>query len=297
MNLCFKQIFNLPIRRHIVSKLYELEKLNDLQTKINKTSCNFSIRTTSHFVPSFFRLGAHYETNDTVGTEQDMTIAKIIMHENYQTPLQFSNDIALIKLASPADLGKGVGLVCMPDTRHPLPFYNVNKKCWITGWGRLTHGGSQPITLQQAAVPLVSKQRCSNANPGYIDDSMLCAGPDAGGVGICQGDSGGPLVCEFNSTWYLEGASSFAYGCAEPYKYGVYANIRNLKSWLSTNMYTVVAPPSVSPQNQSSALGEHIRYVIYQTRETVFSRDIQTLRRVEITARSGVFLTEFEVIG
>ena len=38
--------------------------------------------------------------------------------------------------------------------------------------------------------------------------------------------------------------------------------------------------------------------VIYQTRVTVFHRDIQTLRRlVENTTRRGVFLTKFEVFG
>ena len=178
------------------------------------------------------------------------------MHESYKIPLEDSNDIALINLLSPAVLGKGVGLVCLPDTGHHLPFDNLAKKCWITGWGRLSSGGSQPNRLRQASVPLVSKQRCTSALPGYIDDSMLCAGFDSGGVDTCQGDSGGPLVCEFNGTWYLEGVTSWGFGCAEPNRYGVYAKVRNLKSWLLTNMDLIVAPV-VSPQNQSSpSLGE-----------------------------------------
>ncbi|KAL9986055.1 hypothetical protein ACROYT_G000121 [Oculina patagonica] len=197
------------------------------------------------------RLAAHYRTDGSVGTEQDIGVAQIIMHESYKTPLKESNDIALIKLADPADLGESVGLVCLPDTGHHLPFDNVNKKCSITGWGRLSSGGSQPNTLQQASVPLVSKQRCTNAYPDKIDNSMLCAGFDEGGVDACQGDSGGPLVCEFNGTWYLEGVSSWGYGCAHANKYGVYANVRNFKHWLSTNMYKVA--PSVTPQNQSSS--------------------------------------------
>ena len=208
----------------------------------------------------FFRLGAHYRTSGSVGTEQDIGVAKIIMHENYGTPLSESNDIALLNLASPADLGEGVGLVCLPDTSNHLPFDNVNKKCWITGWGTLSFMGSSPNTLMQASVPLVSNQNCTSAYPGHIDDSMLCAGVDEGGVDACQGDSGGPLVCEFNGTWYLEGVTSWGYGCAEPNYYGVYSRVRTLKSWLLSNMYTVVAP-SVSPQNQSSsALGNHNHY-------------------------------------
>ncbi|XP_078352104.1 MAM and LDL-receptor class A domain-containing protein 2-like [Oculina patagonica] len=198
------------------------------------------------------RLGAHYRTQRSVGTEQDIGVAKIIMHENYNSPLKYSNDIALINLVRPADLGEEVGLVCLPDTGHHLPFDNVNKKCWITGWGSLSSWGSSPNTLRQASVPLVSKQRCASAFPSEIDDSMLCAGLAAGGIDTCSGDSGGPLVCEFNGTWYLEGVTSWGYGCAQPGKYGMYANVRNLKSWLLSNMYDVVAP-SPSPQNQSSS--------------------------------------------
>ena len=106
----------------------------------------------------------------------------------------------------------------------------------------------------QAPVPLVSKQRCANAYPGEIDDSMLCTGVDTGGVGPCHGDSGGPLVCEFNGAWYLEGATSWGYGCARPCSMGYLLN------WLSLNMYTVVAPTAL-PQNQlSSALGKRDDY-------------------------------------
>ena len=197
-----------------------------------------------------FRLGAHYRSYGSVGTEQDIDVEKIIVHENYKSPLDESNDIALINLASPAELGIGVGLVCLPNTGHQLPIDDLNKRCWITGWGHLSSLGSSPNTLMQASVPLVSKQRCENPYLGEIDDSMLCAGLDEGGIDTCQGDSGGPLVCEFNGTWYLEGVTSWGYGCAEPGNYGVYAKVRALKLWLITNMYTVVAP-SASPKNQS----------------------------------------------
>ncbi|XP_022786238.1 uncharacterized protein LOC111326491 isoform X2 [Stylophora pistillata] len=197
------------------------------------------------------RVGAHYRTSGSVGTEQDITVSKIIVHENYQTPKTYSNDIALLYLEKPVVLGVGVGLVCLPEIKNILPV-DLNETCWITGWGNLYSGGYQPNTLMQASVPLVSKQRCSNVYPGKIDDTMLCAGLDQGGIDTCQGDSGGPLVCEFNGTWYLEGITSWGYGCAQAYKYGVYAKVRALDSWIRANMYKVVPPSTIPPQNQSS---------------------------------------------
>ena len=203
----------------------------------------------------FFRLGAHYRETGRVGTEQDINVANIIMHENYEYPLKSSNDIALIKLAKPAVLAEGVGLACMPDIVHPLPYNDVSKKCWITGWGRLSSGGQTPNSLMQVSLPLVSQQRCVNAYPGEVDDSMLCAGLDKGGVDTCQGDSGGPLVCEFNGTWYLEGATSWGHGCAQPLEYGVYAKVRYFKTWIIKNVDNVYSPPAPAQNQTTSSIG------------------------------------------
>jgi len=74
-------------------------------------------------------MGAHYRRTGYVGTEQDITIAQIITHENYHTPLSYSNDIALLKLAQPVRLGKGVGVACLPYSNVPLPEDVPHKRC------------------------------------------------------------------------------------------------------------------------------------------------------------------------
>ena len=204
-------------------------------------------------------MGAHYRTTGSVGTEQDISVAQIIIHDNFDNPIFRSNDIALINLASPAKLGEGVGLVCLPETNQQLPLDDLNKRCWSTGWGYFSLGGNLPNSLMQVSLPLVSRQRCENSYPGSIDDSMLCAGLDEGGIGLCNGDSGTPLVCEFNGAWYLEGVGSWSIGCGEPNYYVVFAKVRTLRSWLLSNIeYTAVAPSSSPPtqsppQNQSSS--------------------------------------------
>ena len=172
------------------------------------------------------RLGA-YKITDAA---QEIEVEKIIMHESYHKPVSLAHDMALLKLKTPARLGNGVGLVCLPDSGNALV---SGKRCYITGWGTLASGGSQPLYLQEASVPVVSDEDCKRSyGSNKIHESMICAGLDAGGVDACQGDSGGPMVCEFSGKWYLEGATSWGHGCAAAGYYGVYAKVRNMKSWV-----------------------------------------------------------------
>ena len=175
-------------------------------------------------------MGAHKITD----TAQELEVDKIFMHESYNSPVRLAHDIALLKLKTAATLGSGVGTVCLPVIYYPLL---EGKRCYITGWGTLSSDGSTPDYLQEASVPIVSQTNCRNAyGSSNIHDSMICAGFDAGGVDSCQGDSGGPMVCEFNGKWYIEGVTSWGHGCAVAGKYGVYANVRNLKSWVESKM-------------------------------------------------------------
>ena len=109
-------------------------------------------------------------------------------------------------------------------------------QCWITGWGRLSSGGASPDKLQQVSVPIASRARCDRAYPRRIDDSMICAGLDQGGIDSCQGDSGGPMVCETGGRYYLQGVTSWGDGCASPGKFGVYAKVKFFLTWINDEM-------------------------------------------------------------
>ena len=126
-----------------------------------------------------------------------------------------------------------VNLACLPGG---VAVPADGKKCWITGWGRLASGGSTPTLLQQVSVPVTSRARCENSYPGKIHDSMICAGLDQGGIDSCQGDSGGPMVCEEGGRYYLQGVTSWGYGCASAGKFGVYAKVKFVMNWLNSEM-------------------------------------------------------------
>ena len=97
--------------------------------------------------------------------------------------------------------------------------------------------------LQQAKVPLVSRDTCQKAYDkiGYgrykLTTRMRCAGYAGGAIDACQGDSGGPLVCATNDKWYLMGVVSWGVGCAREERYGVYADVMDLKYWVQESIH------------------------------------------------------------
>ena len=79
-------------------------------------------------------------------------------------------------------------MVCVPTDAD----VSAGTRCWLTGWGTLQSGGSQPEILQQVSVPVVSQGTCKKSYKNKIHDSMICAGYPEGGKDACQGDSGNP---------------------------------------------------------------------------------------------------------
>jgi len=131
-------------------------------------------------------LGEHDLTQNE-GTEQIINIQEIIIHPDYQATTASDNDIALLRLASPAQINDRVEVVelgSLPAVATPLT---------VVGWGATTQGGAVSNILLQTLVPLRTNIDCSNAYPNKITASMFCAGFDAGEHDSCQGDSGGPI--------------------------------------------------------------------------------------------------------
>jgi len=182
--------------------------------------------------------GLHNRSNTAQG--QSRRIVGNYKHPQYNSPKRMSNDLMLLKLDRPFDLDQCVNTACLPANEPP-----VGKKCWITGWGTLSSGGSSPRILQEASVDIKSQSECNRAYGATAD--MVCASGRNNGrpTDACQGDSGGPLVCEEGGRWYAHGATSFGRGCADPNYPGVWSRAAYNQEWVTQT--SGVSPPGGSP--------------------------------------------------
>ncbi|KAL1448922.1 hypothetical protein WDU94_000171, partial [Cyamophila willieti] len=120
---------------------------------------------------------------------QDINIAEVIVHNDYKFPT-VKNDIALIRLETPAKLNSFVQPVCLPYGAAMSKDF-TNEDTISAGWGRL---GNPQQGLNQTVTD-ASKCREAYATIFYdvnYNDGQICAGGEKR-KSVCIGDSGGPL--------------------------------------------------------------------------------------------------------
>ncbi|NXG45403.1 CTRL protease, partial [Psilopogon haemacephalus] len=158
---------------------------------------------------------------------QVKTVARAITHPNWN-PNTFNNDITLLRLSTPAQLGSTVSPICLAPANLNLP---DNLQCVTTGWGRV-NPNSQALAalLQQLTLPLISQSQCMQYWGNRITSSMLCAG----GVGAtsCQGDSGGPLVTLDGNSWMLIGIVSWGRSDCNINAPAMYTRVSLFRPWI-----------------------------------------------------------------
>ncbi|NXQ75565.1 CAC3 Proproteinase, partial [Quiscalus mexicanus] len=203
-----------------------------------------------------------YDMSAGEGSEQRIPVNSddIFVHPKW---LSFcaacGNDIALMKLQRPAVLSEQVQVGRLSPAGSVLP---NGYPCVLSGWGLLTTGGSLPDRLQQAELPVVDYEHCTQ--PDWwgalaIRKTMICAGgaeksgcnvgtaPGGGGTSRApcgtdpasphpQGDSGGPLNCQAeDGTWEVHGIASFvsALGCNAAKKPTVFTRVSAFEDWIA----------------------------------------------------------------
>ncbi|XP_054709108.1 trypsin-1-like [Uloborus diversus] len=169
------------------------------------------------------------------GEEKKSSVHEVIdgrIHEGFST-FTLQNDIALLKVQPPFEVGRGDGgvrSICLPAPGHEPRGHAV-----VSGWGALKEGGRViPTRLQAVTLPLISDEECRKAYGDAIVETMLCAGYKAGQKDSCQGDSGGPLIQKSDSGYStLIGVVSWGRGCARPKFPGVYTQVSHYIEWIN----------------------------------------------------------------
>lgn len=221
---------------------------------------------------------------------QVLDVAQILIHPNYGIATQYDSDIALLRLAAPADIRPGDGAV-LPIDWLRIVAEDVGSlagmEATATGWGMsdlLTN--AYPATMHEVELPITSQQTCAEGYGGGITETMLCAGLPEGGKDTCYGDSGGPLVVydEGRANWELAGVTSWGSGCAQPGLPGVYARVSKFSGWILEQTGIVYEPDfrvSAAPAAAAVCVGTPAQFEVTVAPRLGFAEPV-TLRALNL---------------
>ncbi|KAK2844746.1 hypothetical protein Q5P01_011405 [Channa striata] len=169
--------------------------------------------------------------------------ASVYVHPDYNNPnfVDYSNDIALIKLHDPITFNPSIMPICLPAEDAT---YHTGTMGLVSGFGLIKVDGRMILKnkLQYVQLPLVNQETCSNSitliktrktNVPLLTNNMFCAGFPEGGKDSCQGDSGGPFAFYDNGQFWAAGIVSWGFECGQQGAYGVYTKVSNYLSWIT----------------------------------------------------------------
>ncbi|GAB0096356.1 serine protease persephone-like [Sergentomyia squamirostris] len=195
-------------------------------------------------LPTVVRLGkVTLKTNDDTATPQDIQIRQIINHPRYKRNRNY-DDIALIRLARPAEMNENVKPACLSTDSRDAP---ENISLIVTGWGSTSVERREKsgvlLKTNLTSVPLDSCNRTfgelppSRHLPNLLNSGQLCAFDETRKNDACEGDSGGPLqTVGENGFATIIGVTSFGIACASSTP-GVYARVSHYLDFIETNVW------------------------------------------------------------
>lgn len=177
---------------------------------------------------------------------QQLSIDRIFRHEHYSST-KLVNDIALIKLRTPAQINSAVYPICLPNSNRPQD-PKVGATVQIAGWS-YTNSTTKQLApqLQEAYIEVLNINGdlhggpgCSTwAHRGYTmnNNEQICAMNRQTRTDSCQGDSGGPLIRDIGSKWFLFGIVSYGDAvCASSKAAGVYTRVSAYTTWIQQKL-------------------------------------------------------------
>ncbi|KAF3857709.1 hypothetical protein F7725_010910 [Dissostichus mawsoni] len=178
------------------------------------------------------RLG-DYERHRVEGTEVNLKVLQAFKHPNYNTRT-YDNDIALLRLETPAPFSKFILPACLPSSDLAERVLHLNgTPTVVSGWGKEEMNSSTfSSALNVINIPVVERDLCTQHMSNTITENVLCAGVLGQRQDACEGDSGGPMVTLYRDTWFLLGLVSWGEGCGRQDKLGIYTKVSNYNQWI-----------------------------------------------------------------
>ncbi|KAM3926881.1 ovochymase-1 [Leptodactylus fuscus] len=167
----------------------------------------------------------------TLLNRTEAIVKKSYVHELYNEDLLPEDyDICLLELEQPVLLGDSIAVICLPQEDEKFD----SDSCLTAGWGS-TKGRSifYAKLLQQAKIPLISREDCKSYWGRDISERNLCAG--ASGASSCTGDSGGPMICRSENKYKLVGVVSWGSETCNPKVPAVYSAVSKYRDWIKQN--------------------------------------------------------------
>lgn len=178
------------------------------------------------------RLGDYERLRDE-GTEVTLRVLRTFRHPRYDSRT-VDNDIALMRLETPAPLSQYILPVCLPGRALAERVLHLNGTMTVvSGWGKEELNSSRfSSALNIIKIPLVDREVCIQQMSNNISNNVLCAGKLGERQDACEGDSGGPMVTLYRDTWFLIGLVSWGEGCGQTDKLGIYTKVSNYNDWI-----------------------------------------------------------------
>lgn len=198
-------------------------------------------------------------------------VKRLLPHQKY-SPSVLNDDIALIELQEEVSEATKLDFpfirgVCLPKANEEFEGSST-----VTGWGRVSEGGSSSDPLRAVDVDLMTDELCRKFyGRRKIIDGMLCAGFKEGGKDACQGDSGGPLVKAIDNRYLLIGVVSWGHGCARPNLPGVYTQVSRYVDWIEH-----MVSPSTTPSSTTVKPSSGWSWILGMKNETEVDQDHTT---------------------
>ncbi|KAL3270852.1 hypothetical protein HHI36_021370 [Cryptolaemus montrouzieri] len=174
---------------------------------------------------------------------QDREVSDINIHPQYNYSVYY-NDIAILRLAEPAEITRYVRPVCLWEDIDNLNQIEGTLGT-VVGWG-FDHNRQLSTTLMQAQMPIVSTATCIYSNRDFYSqftsENSYCAG-FRNGTSVCNGDSGGGMVfprrgtSDSNTVWQIRGLVSVGValqgqGLCDPTQYIVFTDVAKYIDWI-----------------------------------------------------------------